>query len=215
MIKGMLGKKLGMTSLFGSNGEYIPVTVIEAGPCRVTQVKTKATDGYNALQLGFGLKKKDRANKPAQGHFDKSGGECYAFVREFRVDNPEDFEIGQTIALGNEIFSVGDRIDISGKNKGRGFSGVTKRHGFSLGRKTHGSHNYRQPGSIGNSAWPSKVIKGKKMPGRYGNARQTMRNLEVVDIRPEMNLILVKGAVPGPVNATIEIKKPKGAKAAK
>lgn len=215
MIKGMLGKKLGMTSLFGSNGEYIPVTVIEAGPCRITQVKTKATDGYNALQLGFGLKKKTRVNKPVQGHFDKSGGECYAFLREFRVENPGDFEIGQTIALDHEIFSVGDRIDISGKNKGRGFSGVTKRHGFSLGRKTHGSHNYRLPGSIGNSAWPAKVIKGKKMPGRYGNTRQTMRNLEVVDIRPELNLILVKGAVPGPVNATIEIKKPMGAKAAK
>ena len=215
MIKGMLGKKLGMTSLFGSNGEYIPVTVIEAGPCRITQVKTKATAGYNALQLGFGLKKKTRVNKPVQGHFDKSGGECYAFLREFRVENPGDFEIGQTIALDHEIFSVGDRIDISGKNKGRGFSGVTKRHGFALGRKTHGSHNYRLPGSIGNSAWPAKVIKGKKMPGRYGNARQTMRNLEVVDIRPELNLILVKGAVPGPVNETIEIKKPKGAVAAK
>jgi large subunit ribosomal protein L3 len=210
MIKGMLGKKLGMTSLFGSNGEYIPVTVIEAGPCTVTQVKTVANDGYNALQLGFGIKKKSRVNKPVQGHFEKSGGECFSFLREFKVDNPEDYQPGQTVTL--EMFSIGEKIDVAGKNKGRGFSGVTKRHGFTLGRKTHGSHNYRAPGSIGNSAWPSKVIKGKKMPGRYGNARQTMRNLEVVDIRPELNLLLVKGAVPGPVNATVEIKKPKAAK---
>jgi large subunit ribosomal protein L3 len=210
MIKGMLGKKLGMTSLFGSNGEYIPVTVIEAGPCTVTQVKTVANDGYNALQLGFGIKKKSRVNKPVQGHFEKSGGECFSFLREFKVDNPEDYQPGQTVTL--EMFSIGEKIDVAGKNKGRGFSGVTKRHGFTLGRKTHGSHNYRAPGSIGNSAWPSKVIKGKKMPGRYGNARQTMRNLEVVDIRPELNLLLVKGAVPGPGNATVEIKKPKAAK---
>ena len=210
MIKGMLGKKLGMTSLFGSNGEYIPVTVIEAGPCMVTQIKTKANDGYDALQLGFGEKKKTRVNKPGQGHFEKSGGTCYAFLREFKVDDPEAFELGQTVTL--DMFTVGEKIDVSGRNKGRGFSGVTKRHGFSLGRKTHGSHNYRRPGSIGNSAWPSKVIKGKKMPGRYGNVRQTMRNLEVVDIRPELNLLLVKGAVPGPVNATIEIKKPKAAR---
>ncbi|MGM0403971.1 MAG: 50S ribosomal protein L3 [Thermodesulfobacteriota bacterium] len=210
MIKGMLGKKLGMTSLFGSNGEYIPVTVIEAGPCTVTQIKTKANDGYDALQLGFGPKKKSRVNKPVQGHFEKSGGKCYAFLREFKVDDPDAFELGQTVTL--DMFTVGDKIDVSGRNKGRGFSGVTKRHGFHLGRKTHGSHNYRLPGSIGNSAWPSKVIKGKKMPGRYGNVRQTMRNLEVVDIRPELNILLVKGAVPGPVNATIEIKKPKAAK---
>lgn len=209
MSKGILGKKLGMTSLFGSNGEYIPVTVIEAGPCTVTQIKTTANDGYNALQLGFGVKKKSRVNKPVQGHFDKSGGECYAYLREFKVDNPEDFKLGQRVTL--DMFSVGDKIDVSGRNKGRGFSGVTKRHGFSLGRKTHGSHNYRKPGSIGQSAWPAKVAKGKKMPGRYGNVRQTMRNLEVVDIRPELNLLLVKGAVPGPANATIEIKKPKTA----
>lgn len=207
MINGILGKKLGMTSLFGSKGEYIPVTVIEAGPCTVTQIKTKANDGYDALQLGFGTKKKSRTGKPLQGHFEKSGSVYHAFLREFKVDDPEAFELGQTVTL--DMFSVGDKIDVSGKNKGRGFSGVTKRHGFSLGRKTHGSHNWRAPGSIGMSAWPSKVIKGKKMPGRYGNARQTMRNLEVVDIRPELNLILVKGAVPGPMNATIEIKKPK------
>ncbi|MGM0451859.1 MAG: 50S ribosomal protein L3 [Thermodesulfobacteriota bacterium] len=205
MSNGMLGKKLGMTSLFGSNGQYIPVTVIQAGPCTVTQVKTKGNDGYNALQLGFGEKKKARATKPLQGHFDKSGGRCYSILREFSVENPDDFQAGQTVSL--DMFSVGDKINVVGKTKGRGFAGVTKRHGFSLGRKTHGSRNYREPGAIGMSAWPSKVAKGKKMPGRYGNARQTMRNLEVVDIRPDQNLLLVKGAVPGPVNAVIELQK--------
>lgn len=201
----MLGKKLGMTSLFGSNGQYIPVTVIQAGPCTVTQVKTKGNDGYNALQLGFGEKKKARVTKPLQGHFDKSGGQCYSIIREFSVKNPDDFQTGQTVSL--DMFSVGEKINVVGKTKGRGFAGVTKRHGFSLGQKTHGSRNYREPGAIGMSAWPSKVAKGKKMPGRYGNARQTMRNLEVVDIRPDQNLLLVKGAVPGPVNAVIEINK--------
>lgn len=203
----MLGRKLGMTSLFGSNGQYIPVTVIQAGPCTVTQVKTKANDGYNALQLGFGEKKKARVTKPVQGHFDKSGGQCYSMLREFAVENPDDYEPGQTVSL--DMFAVGEKINVSGKTKGRGFAGVTKRHGFSLGRKTHGSRNFREPGAIGMSAWPSKVVKGKKMPGRYGNARQTMRNLEVVDIRPDQNLLLVKGAIPGPNNAVIEIKKAK------
>lgn len=207
MCNGILGKKLGMTSLFGSNGQFMPVTVIEAGPCVVTQIKTKANDGYNALQVGFGEKKKSRVNKPQQGHFEKSGGACFYTLREFKVDNPEEYELGQQITL--DMFTVGEKICVSGKNKGRGFAGVTKRHGFSLGRKTHGSRCYRIPGSIGNSAWPSKVIKGKKMPGRYGNVRQTVQNLEVVDIRPDQNLILIKGAIPGPVNATVEIKKAK------
>ncbi len=205
MSNGLLGKKLGMTSVFGHDGRYLPVTVIEAGPCTVTQVKTQATDGYNALQLAFGDKKKSRVNKPLQGHFAKSGDKCFAYVSEFRVDNPEDFQLGQEITL--DMFAVGDRVEVSGKSKGRGFSGVIKRHGFHRGPKTHGNRNYRLPGSIGMSAWPSKVAKGKKMPGRYGNARQTVKNLEIVDIRPEENLILVKGAVPGPASGRIEIKK--------
>jgi len=195
---------LGMTSLFASNGQSMPVTVIQAGPCTVTQIKTKANDGYDALQIGFGEKKKARVNKPLRGHFDKSGGTCHYTLREFPVDNPEEYELGQTITL--DMFTVGEKINVAGKNKGRGFAGVVKRHGFALGNKTHGSHCYRIPGSIGQSAWPSKVFKGKRMPGRYGHVRQTMQNLEVVDIRPEQNLLLVKGAVPGPVNATVEIK---------
>lgn len=207
MCKGILGKKLGMTGLFANDGRYIPVTVIEAGPCTVTQIKTKANDGYNALQLGFGEKKKTRLTKPVQGHLEKSGGSGFSKLREFAVDDPDAYQLGQQVTL--DLFTVGEKISISGKTKGRGFSGVTKRHGFSLGRKTHGSRCYRIPGSIGQSAWPSKVSKGKKMPGHYGNVRQTTRNLEVVDIRPEQNLILVKGAIPGPVNAIVEISKAK------
>lgn len=205
MCNGLLGKKLGMTGYFSSDGRYLPVTVIEAGPCTVTQIKTRANDGYNALQLGYLEKKKQRLTRPLQGHFEKSGGTGFARLREFEVDNPDDYEAGQKVTL--DMFSVGDKLHIAGKTKGRGFAGVVKRHGFSQGRKTHGSRCYRIPGSIGQSAWPSKVAKGKKMPGRYGNKRQTMRNLEVVDIRPEQNLILVKGAVPGPKNAIIEISK--------
>ncbi|MCF8111551.1 MAG: 50S ribosomal protein L3 [Desulfobacteraceae bacterium] len=205
MCNGLLGKKLGMTGYFASDGRYLPVTVIEAGPCTVTQIKTRANDGYDALQLGFSEKKKHRLTRPLQGHFEKSGGKGFYRLREFSTENPDEYEPGQKVTL--DMFSVGDKINVAGKTKGRGFAGVTKRHGFSLGRKTHGSRNYREPGSIGQSAWPSKVAKGKKLPGRYGNRRQTMRNLEVVDIRPEQNLILVKGAVPGPKNAIIEISK--------
>ncbi|MFW6052525.1 MAG: 50S ribosomal protein L3 [Desulfosalsimonas sp.] len=205
MCNGLLGKKLGMTGYFASDGRYLPVTVIEAGPCTVTQVKTRANDGYDALQLGFSEKKKHRLTRPLQGHFEKSGSKGFYRLREFSTENPGEYEPGQEVTL--DMFSVGDRINVAGKTKGRGFAGVTKRHGYSLGRKTHGSRNYREPGSIGQSAWPSKVAKGKKLPGRYGNRRQTMRNLEVVDIRPDQNLILVKGAVPGPKNAVIEISK--------
>ncbi|MCF8024066.1 MAG: 50S ribosomal protein L3 [Desulfobacteraceae bacterium] len=205
MCNGLLGKKLGMTSYFSNDGRYLPVTVIEAGPCTVTQVKTRANDGYDALQLGFLEKKKQRLTRPLQGHFEKNGNIGFARLREFSVDSPGEYEPGQKVTL--EMFSVGDKINIAGNTKGRGFAGVVKRHGFRLGRKTHGGRCYRLPGSIGQSAWPSKVAKGKKMPGRYGNKRQTMRNLEVVDIRPEQNLILVKGAVPGPKNAVIEISK--------
>ncbi|MCF8027897.1 MAG: 50S ribosomal protein L3 [Desulfobacteraceae bacterium] len=207
MSEGILGKKLGMTGIFASNGQYMPVTVIQAGPCTVTQIKTRANDGYDALQLGFKEKKPQRLNKPLKGHFDKSGGTGFHRLREFSVKEPEQFEPGQQVTM--EMFSVGDKINIAGKTKGHGFSGVTKRHGFALGRKTHGGRCYRIPGSIGNSAWPSKVAKGKKMPGQYGNVRQTTKNLEVVDVRPDQNLILVKGAVPGPKNAIVEICKAK------
>ena len=207
MSKGLIGKKLGMTSVFTSEGQHIPVTVIQAGPCVVTQIKTQTNDGYDALQLGFGAKRSDRTTKPLQGHFQKSGSDCYAHVKEVGVDDPAGFSLGQRI--GTEVFEIGERIDVVGTTKGRGFAGVMKRHGFGGGRKTHGSKCHRIPGSIGCSATPSKVIKGKKMPGQYGNVRQTVRNLEIVDIREQDNLILVRGAIPGHRQSLVMINKVK------
>lgn len=203
--KGLIGKKLGMTSVFTPDGRYLPVTVVQVGPCVVTQIKTKERDGYNALQLGFGEKKASRTTKPLKGHFQKSGGHHFAFLKEVGVDDPEAYELGQTIGL--DLFEVGERVDVIGTTKGRGFSGVMKRHGFGGGRKTHGSKCHRVPGSIGCSAWPSKVIKGKKLPGQYGVERKTARNLEIVDIRPEENLILIKGPVPGHRQALVTLNK--------
>jgi large subunit ribosomal protein L3 len=196
-----------MTGFFTSEGRYVPVTVIEAGPCVVTQIKTRATDGYNALQLGFGQKKETRVSKPLQGHFKKSGDQSFRHLKEFFVENPEEYNLGQEITV--EMFNVGDRVDVVGTTKGRGFAGVIKRYGFHRGPVTHGSRNVRRPGSIGCSAWPAKVIKGKKMPGHYGNDRKTVRNLEIIDIRAEDNVILVKGAVPGAESGLMAVNKPK------
>ena len=164
MCKGIIGKKIGMTSVFASDGQLIPVTVLEAGPCVVTQVKSEKTDGYNALQLGFGQRKERRTNKPLKGHFRKSGDQCFAVLREVPVDDPAEFNLGQVISA--DLFAVGERVDVDGITKGRGFYGVVKRHGFRGGKKTHGSHSHRIPGSIGCSATTSKVIKGKKLPGQ-------------------------------------------------
>lgn len=199
-----------MMGLYTSEGQYIPVTVVQVGPCVITQIKTIATDGYNALQLGFGEKKKSRVNKGMEGHLKKSGKARFAFLREVKVDDPSAYGLGQT--LGPDIFTVGERVDVAGIIKGRGFSGVIKRHGFHGGRKTHGSHSHRIPGSIGSSAWPSKVIKGKKMPGQYGNHRKTIRNLRVIDIRAKDNLMMIKGAIPGSGNGIVEINKTKFSK---
>ncbi|HWR93444.1 MAG TPA: 50S ribosomal protein L3 [Desulfobacterales bacterium] len=207
MCKGLMGKKLGMTGLFASDGRMVPVTVIQAGPCVVTQIKTQATDGYNALQLGFDEVKPRLVTKPRQGHFRKSGELCFRHVQEFPVDRPEDYTVGQQVTL--EIFAVGERVDVSGTTKGRGFAGVIKKEGFSGGRTTHGSKCHRIPGSIGSSAWPSRVFKGKGMPGHYGVEHQTMQNMEIIDIRPEDHLLLVRGAVPGPATGLVAIKKPK------
>jgi len=194
-----------MTGVFTPEGRYVPATVIEAGPCVITQIKTRKTDGYDALQLGFGEKRSSRVNKPLQGHFKKSGDKCFQFIKEFSVENPADYEIGQE--LTTELFKVGERVDVVGTTKGRGFSGVIKRHGFHRGPMTHGSRNIRRPGSVGCSAWPAKIIKGKKMPGQYGNDRKTIRNLEIVDIRSDDNLILVKGAVPGAESGLVSVNK--------
>ena len=199
-----------MTGLFSTEGEYTPVTVVEVGPCVVTQIKTIANDGYSALQLGFGEKKESRINKPMEGHFKKSGETRFAILREVPVDDPGEYNLGQTISL--DVFKIGERVDVIGTTKGRGFAGVVKRHGFHGGKKTHGSHSHRIPGSIGCSATPAKVIKGKKMPGQYGNERKTARNLKIVDIRPEENLMLIKGALPGSASGVVSIKKLKFAK---
>jgi large subunit ribosomal protein L3 len=207
MSRGILGKKLGMTGVFTSDGRYVPATVIEAGPCVVTQIKTSNTDGYDALQLGFGAKKNSRVNKPMLGHFSKSGDRCFQFLREFEVQNPADYRIGQELTV--EMFTVGERVDVVGTTKGRGFSGVIKRHGFHRGPMTHGSRNIRRPGSVGCSAWPAKIIRGKKMPGQYGNDRKTIRNLEIIDIRSDDNLILLKGAIPGAESGLVSVNKPK------
>jgi len=207
MCKGMMGKKLGMTGLFASDGRVTPVTVIQAGPCVVTQIKTQATDGYNALQLGFKEVKPKHVTKPRQGHFKKSGSACFRHVQEFAVENPEGFTVGQSVTV--DIFAVGERVCVSGTTKGRGFSGVIKKEGFSGGRKTHGSKCHRIPGSIGSSAWPSRVTKGKGMPGHFGAERQTAQGIEIIDIRPEDNLLLVRGAVPGPASGLVAIRKPK------
>jgi large subunit ribosomal protein L3 len=207
MSNGLIGKKLGMTGMFLSDGTYVPVTIVEAGPCVVTQIKTKTTDGYDALQVGFGEKRPARINKPVKGHLKKSGDSNCVFLREFKVESPGEFNLGQKITV--DMFQVGNKVDVSGLSKGRGFAGVIKRHGFGGGRLTHGSHSQRIPGSIGCSAWPSKVIKGKKLPGHYGVERNTLKNLEIIDIRPEENLLLIKGALPGAVSGLLEIKKPK------
>lgn len=205
MCKGLIGKKLGMVGVFANDGRYTPVTVVKLGPCVVTQIKTVETDGYNALQIGFGEKKTSRINKPMKGHLGKSGGDGFAFLREVDVDAPEDFTLGQTLPL--DMFSIGEKVDVVGTIKGRGFSGVMKRHGFHGGRMTHGSHSKRVPGSIGCSAWPAKVIRGKKMPGHYGVARKTIRNLEIVDVRPDDHLIMIKGALPGSRSGLVTVKK--------
>jgi large subunit ribosomal protein L3 len=193
---GLLGKKIGMTRVYSEEGRAIPVTVIEAGPCTVLQKKTSGKEGYNALQLGFVTKKDSRLNKPTAGHCKDAGKGGFYHIREFRVDDPDSYEVGQDISLA-DLFKIGDLVDISGRTKGRGFQGVIKRHGFHGGRKTHGSMFHRRPGSIGCSAWPSRVVKGKKLPGHMGTNKVTKKNLTVVDIRVEDNIILVKGAVPG------------------
>lgn len=205
MSIGILGKKIGMTNVFVADGTMVPVTVVEVGPCVITQVKSEETDGYNALQLGFDEKPLEKCKRPAKGHFGKHCSAGFAFVREFPVQSLEDFAPGQTIDL--TMFAVGEKVTVSGTSKGRGFQGTIKRHGFARGPETHGSRNHRKPGSVGCSAWPARIVKGKKMPGHMGVDRKTVKNLEIIDIRPEQNLMLLKGAVPGAKTGLLEIKK--------
>lgn len=193
-----------MTRVYSQEGDSIGVTVIEAGPCVVLQKKTEGKEGYNAIQVGYGSKKESRINKPMLGHFKNAGKGGFYHVREFRVDDPEKFEIGQEI-MATDIFRVGDIVDISGRSKGRGFQGVVKRYGFGGGCASHGSMFHRAPGSIGCSAWPSRVMKGKKMPGRMGNNLLTKKNVIIIDIRQDENVLLVKGAIPGAKQGLLSI----------
>ena len=193
-----------MTRVYSEVGQAIPVTVIEAGPCKVLQVKTEATDGYSAIQVGFTEKKPIRVNKPLGGHFQKSGSDGFYFVREFRVEDSASYEVGQQITL-DTVLKVGDTVDVQGTSKGKGFQGVIKRHGFAGGGAGHGSMFHRAPGSIGCSAYPGKVIKGKKMPGRMGNDTVLRKNVVVVDIRSEENVVLLKGPLPGAKNGLLKI----------
>ena len=205
MSTGILGKKVGMTRLFGEHGEVIPVTVIEAGPCHIVQVKSSETDGYESIQVGFGLKKENAINEPARGHFKKANVPPLRFLREFRIDSSESFQAGQQITV--DIFSTGELVDISGISKGKGFAGVMKRWGFKGGKASHGSENHRTAGSIGASADPSRVFKGHPMAGRMGGKRVTVQRLEVVKVDTEKNLLLIKGSVPGPTNGILMIRK--------
>ncbi len=193
-----------MTRVYNELGRSIPVTVIEAGPCTVLQKKTVAKEGYNAIQVGFLEKKQSRLNKPEAGHFKRSGGSGYYHVREFRVEDPDAYELGQQITVG-DVLTIGDKVDVSGRSKGRGFQGVMKRHGFGGGKASHGSGFHRAPGSIGCSAYPGRVVKGKRMPGHMGMDLKTLKNLTIVDIREEDNILLVQGAVPGAKNGLISI----------
>ena len=205
MVNALIGKKLGMSQLFSPDGEVTPVTVIQVGPCTVTQIKSVASDGYNAVQLGFGEKKPQRTKKPLLGHFKKSGKGPFAVVREVRVDDVGEFELGQEVSA--DIFQVGELVHVVGKSKGKGFAGTIKRWNFSRGPMSHGGMNKRAPGSIGCSATPARVIKGRKMPGQMGNRRATVKGLMVVDVIPEENIILIRGAVPGGRNGVVFIKK--------
>lgn len=199
----IIGRKLGMTRVFEEDGTAVPVTVIEAGPCVVTGVRTQETDGYKAIQMGFGATRAKSLTKPVLGQFAKAKVAPKRKLTEFRVDDPGQYEIGQEIKV--DVFEPGQIVDVTGWSRGRGFQGVTKRHGMSTGRQTHGNRNHRKPGSIGQSATPARVWKGKKLPGRMGGGRVTIKDLPVVNVDSNTNILLVRGAVPGASNGYLLI----------
>ena len=204
MKKAILATKVGMTQIFNEDGVLTPVTVLQAGPCVVTQVKTGENDGYSAVQVGFVDKREKLVNKPLKGHFDKAGVSYKRYVREFKLEDAEGYAVAQEIKA--DVFTAGDKIDATAISKGKGFQGAIKRHGQSRGPMTHGSKFHRHAGSNGSASDPSKVFKGKKMPGQMGNKQVTIQNLEVVKVDAENNLLLVKGAVPGPKKSLVKIK---------
>ncbi|MBW6462713.1 MAG: 50S ribosomal protein L3 [Dethiobacteria bacterium] len=203
MTKAILARKVGMTQIYDEQGRVVPVTVLEAGPCRVVQVKSTDTDGYNSIQLGFVEKKEQRVNRPMKGHFQKAKVKPLRFIREFKVEDTGQYKAGQEIKA--DSFSAGDYVDVSAVARGKGFAGSIKKMGFSRGPKTHGSHYHRGPGSLGSVA-PARVFKGRRLPGRMGGWRRTIQRLLVVDSDAGKNLLLVKGSVPGPRGGLIEIK---------
>ena len=204
MKKAIIGKKIGMTQIFDETGKVIPVTVIEAGPCVVAQVKTVETDGYDAIQLGFGDVKENKVIKPIKGHFAKASITPKKHLREFRVDSIESYKVGDEVKA--DTFAQGDKIDVQGTSKGKGFQGVIKRHGQSRGPMGHGSMYHRRPGSMGPTSTPGRVFKGKKLPGHMGVQTITIQNLDVVRVDMDKNVILVKGSVPGVKGAILKIK---------
>ena len=204
MKKAIIGKKVGMTQIFDESGKVIPVTAIEAGPCVIAQIKTVETDGYDAVQLGFGDVKESKVNRPEKGHFTKAGVTAKKHLREFRLDSLEGLKVGDELKA--DVFAAGDKVDIQGTSKGKGFQGVIKRHGQSRGPMGHGSMYHRRPGSMGPTSTPGRVFKGKKLPGHMGVQTVTIQNLDVVAVDVDKNVILVKGSVPGVKGAILKIK---------
>jgi large subunit ribosomal protein L3 len=204
MKKAILATKVGMTQVFSENGVLIPVTVLQAGPLYVTQVKTVENDGYAAVQVGYGDIRESLVNKPRKGHFAKAGVANKRYLKEFKFENAADYQVGQEIKV--DIFAAGDKVDATAKSKGKGFQGAIKRHGLSRGPMSHGSKYHRHAGSNGAATSPGRVFKGKKMPGQMGNVKVTVQNLEVVRVDADKNLILVKGAVPGPKKSLVLLK---------
>ncbi len=204
MKKAILGKKVGMTQIFTEDGTVIPVTVVEAGPCVVVQKKTKERDGYNAVQVGFGTIKEKKVNKPIKGHFDKTGAGYQKYLKELKLENSDQYEPGQEIKV--DIFAQGDHVDVSGISKGKGFAGTIKRWNQHRGPMSHGSRYHRGPGAMTGAADPSKVFKSKRMAGHMGHEKVTVQNLEIARIDPDRNLLLVKGALPGPRGGLLFIK---------
>lgn len=204
MVSGIIGKKIGMTQIFRENGDVIPVSVVEAGPCRVVQLRDSEKNGYDGVQLSYQEVNLKRLSKPLAGYYKKVGATAARYLREFRCD-PKGLEIGQEIRV--DLFAKGERVDVMGVSKGKGFAGVMKRHHFAGGPATHGSMFHRAPGSIGASSYPSRVWKNQRLPGQMGNERVTVKNLEVVEVRPEENLLLIKGAIPGSPGSLVIIRK--------
>jgi large subunit ribosomal protein L3 len=202
---GLLAQKIGMSQVYDEKGHVVPVTILAAGPCPVVQVKTSERDGYAALQIGFGKRREKLIPRPLQGHMKRHNAAGLRMLREIRVEDPSAYQVGQTLTVA--LFEVGVKVDVVGVSKGKGFAGVVRRHHFKAGRATHGCTTHKQPGSIGASAYPSRVVKGKRLPGRMGGERVTVKNLDVIGVDPDQNLIWLRGCVPGHPNGTVLIRK--------